>query len=121
MLLNVLKSKIHRATITQADLNYEGSITIDSKIMEAADLYENEKVHIWNVTNGFRLMTYAMMPAEAGSGVICINGAAAHHMKVGDIVIIASFVFIDKKEIKKHKPLKVLVDAKNVIQTVKHV
>ena len=120
MMLDVLKSKIHRATITHADVNYEGSITIDKNILDAAQLFENEKVHIWNVTNGHRLMTYVMTPAEAGSGIVCINGAAAHHMKVGDIIIIASFCYIDKKVIKKHKPIKVIVGKKNAIQTIKH-
>lgn len=120
MLLKFLKSKIHRATVTQADVHYEGSVTIDEKVMKAAGLYENEEVHIWNVSNGKRLTTYVMTPADAGSGMICINGAAAHLMKKGDIVIITSFAYLDKREIKKHKPIKVIVDAKNRIKTIKH-
>ena len=86
----LFKSKIHRATVTQADLDYEGSVTIDAELMRAADILPYEKVHIWNRTNGSRLETYALEGA-AGSGVICVNGAAAHHAQPGDIVIIATF------------------------------
>ena len=86
----LFKSKIHRATVTQADLDYEGSVTIDAELMRAADILPYEKVHIWNRTNGSRLETYAL-EAPAGSGVICVNGAAAHHAQPGDIVIIATF------------------------------
>ena len=86
----LFKSKIHRATVTQADLDYEGSVTIDAELMRAADILPYEKVHIWNRTNGSRLETYAL-EAPAGSGVICVNGAAAHHAPPGDIVIIATF------------------------------
>ena len=82
--------KIHRATITHADLDYEGSVTIDEELMEAAGILEHEEVHIWNVTNGNRLATYALR-GPRGSRVICVNGAAAHHMKPGDVAIIASF------------------------------
>lgn len=121
MLLNLLKSKIHRATVTEANLEYEGSITLDQSLMEAAGLVENERVDIWNVTRGTRLSTYVMAPAEPGSGVVCINGAAAHHMSVNDIVIIASFVLVDAKEAKTHKPLKVIVNPKNQVKIVKHV
>lgn len=119
-MLKVLKSKIHRATVTHADVEYEGSVTIDANLVKAAGLYENEEVHIWNVTSGKRLTTYVMEPAEAGSGMVCINGAAAHLMKKGDVVIITSFAYLDKKEIKKHKPIKVIVDAKNRIKTIKN-
>ena len=86
----LFKSKIHRATVTQADLDYEGSVTIDADLMRAADILPYEKVHIWNRSNGSRLETYAL-EAPAGSGVICVNGAAAHHAKPGDMVIIATF------------------------------
>lgn len=120
MLIQVLKSKIHRMTVTHADLEYEGSITLDQSVMEAAGLYENEKVDIWNVTNGNRIATYAMAPGEPGSGLCCINGAAAHLMNVGDVVIIASYGMIDVKDRKSHKPLKVVMDAKNKIKVVKH-
>src|SRR5678815_527368 len=82
----LFRSKIHRATVTQADLDYEGSVTIDAELMRAADILPYEKVHIWNRTNGSRLETYALEGAE-GSGVICVNGAAAHHARPGDIAV----------------------------------
>ncbi len=121
MMLQVLKSKIHRVTVTHADIEYEGSITMDQTLMESAGLYENERVYIWNVTNGNRLSTYVMAPAEPGSGVICINGAAAHKVKVGDVVIIASYAFIDEKEAKSHKPTKVIAGPRNTVKVIKHV
>jgi aspartate 1-decarboxylase len=92
----LFKSKIHRATVTQADLDYEGSVTIDATLLRAADILPYEKVHIWNRTNGSRLETYALEGA-AGSGVICVNGAAAHHAKPGDIVIIATFAEANRR------------------------
>ncbi len=120
MLLNVLKSKIHRAVVTHADVNYEGSISLDLNLMEAAGFYENELVHIWNATNGNRITTYVMAPAERGSGIVCINGAAAHKVHVGNIVIIASFAHVDVKDMKNHKPSKVLVGTNNAVKVVKH-
>ncbi|MEN8161280.1 MAG: aspartate 1-decarboxylase, partial [Myxococcota bacterium] len=90
MIRTLLKSKIHRATVTEANLEYEGSVTIDTDLMEAGDLVPYEQVQIYDCTNGSRLTTYAI-PGEAGSGEICINGAAAHLVKPGDIVIIASY------------------------------
>ncbi len=114
MLRSVLKSKIHRVTVTDADLHYEGSITIDENLLEAANLISNEHVHIWDVTNGKRFETYALK-GKRGSGTICINGAAAHLAKKGDIVIITSFAFLDEKELKKHSPKIVLVNAQNKI------
>jgi aspartate 1-decarboxylase len=120
MYIRVLKSKVHRATVTHADVNYEGSVTIDRDIMKAAGLYENEEVHIWNVTNGQRLTTYVMAPAASGSGIVCINGAAAHRVNVGDLVIITSFCAIQTKDVRRHKPTKVIVDAANQIRVVKH-
>ena len=111
----LFKSKIHRATVTQADLDYEGSVTIDSELMRAADILPFEKVHIWNRTNGSRLETYAL-EAPAGSGVICVNGAAAHHAKPGDIVIIATFAeAADEVEARAWTPKVVHVDAQNRI------
>lgn len=89
--ITVFKSKIHRATITHADLDYEGSLSIDTDLMEAANILEYEQVHVWNVTQGSRLTTYAIA-APAGSGVICANGAAAHHNNPGDLIIIATFM-----------------------------
>lgn len=120
MLLKLLKSKVHRAVITDANLNYEGSITLAKDIMDAAGFYENEEVQVWNVTNGNRLATYVMAPAEAGSGIICMNGAAAHLMKAGDIIIVASYAWVDKKEAVKHKPIKVIMAEGNKIKTIKH-
>lgn len=110
--------KIHRATVTDADLNYEGSITIDENLMEKANMYENEKVCVWDIDNGSRLETYAIK-GKRGSGIICLNGAAARLVSVGDKVIIACFAMMDEKEAKSHKPNVVLVDEKNRITQVK--
>lgn len=111
----LFKSKIHRATVTQADLDYEGSITVDADLMRAADILPYEKVHVWNRTNGSRLETYAL-EAPAGSGVICVNGAAAHLAKPGDLVIIATFaVPNDEVEARNWKPIVVHVDGHNRI------
>jgi aspartate 1-decarboxylase len=111
----LFKSKIHRATVTQADLHYEGSVTIDANLMETADILPHEEVHVWNVTRGTRLTTYAIR-GEAGSGVICINGAAAHLCHAGDIVIIATFAEYDDAEARTHRPRVVLVDEQNRIK-----
>ena len=110
----MFKSKIHRATVTQADLDYEGSLTLDRNLLEAADILPGEQVHVWNVTRGTRLQTYAIT-GEAGSGVVCINGAAAHLVSPGDLVIIATFSDMDDAEARKHRPKVVLVDARNRI------
>jgi aspartate 1-decarboxylase len=110
---SLFKSKIHRATVTEADLAYEGSVTIDSALMRAADILPHERVHIWNVTNGSRLETYAL-EGPADSGVICVNGAAAHLARPGDLVIIATFAeAADEAEARAWKPRIVWVDAKN--------
>jgi aspartate 1-decarboxylase len=111
----LFKSKIHRATVTQADLHYEGSVTIDANLMEVADILPHEEVHVWNVTRGTRLTTYAIR-GEAGSGVICINGAAAHLCHAGDVVIIATFADYDEAEARTHRPRVVLVDEHNRIK-----
>ncbi|MBM7113119.1 aspartate 1-decarboxylase [[Archangium] primigenium] len=108
----LFKSKIHRATVTQADLDYEGSVTIDRDLLHAADILPFEKVAVWNVTQGTRLETYAL-EGEAGSGVICINGAAAHLNKPGDLVIIATFAEVEENEARGWKPTVVFVDAAN--------
>ncbi len=111
----LFKSKIHRATVTQADLDYEGSVTIDASLMRAANILPYEKVAIWNRTNGARLETYAL-EGPAGSGVICVNGAAAHLARPGDMVIIATFAeAADEAEARAWKPVVVHVDAQNRI------
>ncbi|MBI1248579.1 aspartate 1-decarboxylase [bacterium] len=112
MLRTFLRSKIHRATVTQADLNYVGSITIDSNLLEAAEILPHEQVDVLNVTNGQRLTTYAI-PGEAGSGIIGINGAAAHLVSPGDLVIIVCYAQYTEAEIKQHRPRVVLVDQEN--------
>ena len=113
----MFKAKIHRATVTQADLHYEGSVTIDEDLMDAADFIENEAVHIWNVTRGTRLMTYALK-GPRGSGVICINGAAAHLNQPGDLVILATYAEMEDAEAKAHVPKVVFVDAANRITQI---
>ncbi len=108
----MLKSKIHRATLTGADLQYEGSITIDKDLMEAADIIAYEAVCVWDVTNGNRFETYAI-EGERGSGVVCVNGAAARLVAPRDLVIIASFVSMDNNEALQHEPKLVFVDERN--------
>jgi len=114
MLLSICKSKIHRVRITEANMNYEGSLTIDSDLMKAAGILPYEKVHVVNVTNGNRLETYAIK-GEAGSGVICLNGAAAHKGKVGDVIIVISYAMVDEKEAASFSPKIVKVDQNNHI------
>lgn len=111
----LFKSKIHRATVTHADLDYEGSITLDADLMHAADILPYEKVAVWNVTRGSRLETYAL-EGPAGSGVVCINGAAAHHNSPGDLVIVATFAEMEEAEARAHQPIVVLVDRQNRIK-----
>ena len=111
----MFKSKIHRATVTHADLAYEGSVTIDEVLMRAADILPYEKIAIWNATNGSRMETYAIA-GEADSGIICVNGAAARHAQPGDIVILATFAdAVDEAEAKAWRPTVVRVDASNRI------
>ncbi|AIQ53620.1 aspartate 1-decarboxylase [Paenibacillus sp. FSL R7-0331] len=112
MFRHMMKSKIHRATVTEANLNYVGSITIDENLMEAADLLENEKVQIVDNNNGSRLETY-VIPGPRGSGVICLNGAAARLVQPGDTVIIISYAMLSSEELSGHKPTVVFVDADN--------
>lgn len=108
----MLRSKIHRATVTGADLHYEGSVTIDSTLMEQGDIIENQEVEIWNVTNGERFRTY-VLPGKPDSGVICINGAAAHKVTAGDLVIIATFGWMEEEEARDYEPKLVFVDEFN--------
>ncbi|MEO9869932.1 aspartate 1-decarboxylase [Ekhidna sp.] len=112
MYIEVLKSKIHRVKITEAELHYVGSITIDENLMEAANLIENEKVQIVNINNGERLETYVIKGAR-GSGQICLNGPAARKAQVGDIVIIISYCSLDQQEAKNHEPIVIFPDEKN--------
>jgi len=109
---NMFKSKIHRATVTQADVDYEGSVAIDSDLMAAADILPFEAVHIWNVTTGTRLVTYAL-PADPGSGVICVNGAAAHLNRPGELVILATFAEVSAEDARALRPTIVFVDRYN--------
>ena len=117
MEISMLKSKIHRAVITQAELNYVGSVTIDEELMEAAGLYEYERVHISNVNSGSRIETY-VIAGERGSGVICLNGAAARSGQQGDHVIIMAYANMAPDEIKTHRPKVVFVGDKNKIVRV---
>jgi aspartate 1-decarboxylase len=112
MLRSLFKSKIHRATVTDADLEYEGSVTIDETLMRAADILPYEHVHVWNVANGSRFETYTL-PGPAGSGVICVNGAAARLAARGDKVIIATFADVDEAQARDWRPVVVRVDDHN--------
>jgi aspartate 1-decarboxylase len=114
----LLKSKIHRATVTEANINYEGSITVDRDLMDAADLIPYEQVHIFNVINGQRFFTY-VIEGKPGSGVICTNGAAAHLAREGDTIIIASFASYNENECKRHELKLVYVSEKNKIKKIK--
>lgn len=114
MHLNMLKAKIHRATVTHAELHYEGSIAIDAKLLEASGIREYEQIHAWNIANGERFVTYALR-AEEGSGIISVNGSAAHRAKPGDLIIIAAFVGLSEAEAAQFQPSLVYVDADNRI------
>ena len=114
MFRTMMKSKIHRATVTEANLNYVGSITIDQDILDAVDLLENEKVQIVNNNNGARLETY-IISGKRGSGVICLNGAAARLVQPGDTVIIISYATMSDDEARKHQPIVALMDKDNKI------
>lgn len=112
MTRTLMKSKIHRATITESNLHYEGSMTIDQDLMEAADIIPYEQIQVYNVANGERFATYAL-EGPRGSGVICLNGAAARKGVVGDLVIIATYAGLEEKELKTFKPKIVMVDSRN--------
>lgn len=114
----MLKSKIHRATVTDADLHYEGSISIDESLMQAADILPYEKVAIYNVTNGERFSTYAICGKE-NTGVICLNGAAARKVARGDVIIIATFALVDESRFAGWKPRNILVDDRNGIKAIR--
>ena len=115
----MMNSKIHRAQVTQADLNYVGSITIDEDILDAVGMLPNEKVHIVNNNNGARFETY-IIAGERGSGVICVNGAAARLVQPGDIVIVISYVYVDAKEARNHQPTVAIMGEGNTIKEMIH-
>lgn len=119
MLRNFLKSKIHQATITQAELYYEGSLTIDIELMETADIKSYEKVSVVDINNGERFETY-VIPGKRGSGVICVNGAAARKVAVGDLIIIMSYCQLSEDEIASYKPLVILLDKQNHVKEISH-
>lgn len=119
MMLTMLKGKIHRAAVTQAELNYVGSITIDTELMDAAGILEYEMVQIVDVENGSRFETYTIA-GERGSGIICLNGAAARMVQTGDHIIIMAYAQLDEKEANDHQPNVVLVDGNNKITKVAH-
>lgn len=110
----ILKSKIHRATVTHADLHYEGSLSVDALLLRAADILPNEAVHVWNVNSGERFQTYALAAPE-GSGTVCLNGAAARKGQPGDLIIIATFTWVDDAIARAYEPIVVAVDAHNRI------
>lgn len=112
MIRTLLKSKIHRVAVTQCELHYEGSCAIDEDLLDAADIAENEQIHIWNINNGERFVTYAIR-GERGSGMISINGSAARRASVGDLVIIASYAGVAEAQVATHKPKLVFVNERN--------
>ncbi|WP_033170691.1 aspartate 1-decarboxylase [Selenomonas sp. ND2010] len=120
MMLNLLKGKIHCATVTEANLQYMGSITIDEELMEKAGIIPNERVQVVDNNNGARLETYTI-PGPRGSGVVCLNGAAARCAQVGDVVIIMAYALFEEAEAKAHKPKVVMVNEKNQIKEVRRV
>ena len=112
MMRQMMKSKLHRATVTEANLNYVGSVTIDEDLMELVDILPDEKVQIVNNNNGARLETYAI-PGPRGSGVVCLNGAAARLVQVGDSIIIISYGFVTEEEVRRHKPKVAILNERN--------
>jgi aspartate 1-decarboxylase len=112
MFRHMLKSKIHRVAVTQCELHYEGSCAIDEDLLEAANILENERVHIWNINNGARFITYAIK-GQRGSGMISVNGSAARRASVGDLIIIAAFAQVHEDQVAAHKPQLVFVDEHN--------
>lgn len=117
MFRTMMKGKIHRATVTEANLNYVGSITIDADLLDAVDMLPNEKVAIVNNNNGARLETY-IIAGERGSGVVCLNGAAARLVQPGDVVIIISYALVAEEKVKEHTPRVAIMDEKNKIKEI---
>jgi aspartate 1-decarboxylase len=115
MRVTMLKGKIHRATVTEANVDYEGSLTVDQTLLEASGILPWELIHVWDVTRGTRLVTYAMA-GEPNSGVMCVNGAGAHLVHPGDLVIVAAYCELDETEARRHRPTVVRVDEKNRIR-----
>ena len=115
MFRTLLKSKIHRASVTHCELHYEGSCAIDEDLLDAANIHDNEQIHIWNINNGERFITYAIR-AERGSGIISVNGSAARRASKGDLVIIATFAQVHERQVKEFAPKLVFADANNRIQ-----
>jgi aspartate 1-decarboxylase len=111
----MFKSKIHRATVTAANRDYEGSLTVDADLLDAADILPFEQIHVWDVTNGARLVTYAL-PGVPGSGEVCVNGAGAHLVNPGDLVIVATYATMSGRKARKHQPTVVMVDGANKIR-----
>jgi len=118
MLLNLLKAKIHRATVTHCELHYEGSCAIDEDLLDASGILENEQIHVWNINNGERFVTYAIR-GQRGSGIISLNGSAARRASTGDLVILAAFCQVDAAEAASHTPQLVFVDEANRITTLR--
>jgi aspartate 1-decarboxylase len=117
--ITMLKSKVHRATVTEANVDYIGSMTLDEELMEAAGMLPYERIDVADVTNGERLSTY-VIPGERGSGVACLNGATAHKMSVGDLVIVFTYVNLTPREARAHRPTLVFVDEGNRIVKISH-
>ena len=119
MFRTLLKSKIHRAAVTHCELHYEGSCGIDEDLLDAANLCENEQIHVWNINNGERFITYAIK-GERGSGMISVNGSAARRASVGDLIIIAAFAQVHEDQVAAHEPQLVFVDANNRQVELRH-
>jgi len=118
MLREMLRAKVHRATVTETNVNYEGSLTLDSGLMEAAGMLPYERIDVYNADSGARFSTY-LIPGPAGSGVVCVNGAAAHLARAGERIIIAAYATLSEEEIATHRPLVVLVDRANRVKEIR--
>ena len=119
MLREMLRAKVHRATVTETNVHYEGSLTLDASLMQAAGMLPYERIDVYNADSGARFSTY-LIPGEAGSGVACVNGAAAHLARPGERVIIAAYAALTEAEIQSHRPTVVLVDAHNRVKEIRH-
>ena len=118
MFRTLLKSKIHRVAVTQCELHYEGSCAIDEDLLDAANIAENEQIHIWNINNGERFITYAIC-GQRGSGIISLNGSAARRAALGDLIIIAAFGWVAESALAQHKPDLVFVDERNRVREIR--